>query len=192
MLYALNAAYAGSGKGLCTQWRDPYACWEEAEEGEIPLETVLGVTYTNKTLGVAVARMAYAFEKTQDWHAVWPELGWDEGKKIVETGGERYWLEVKMRLRSFVREAEEKGKKISALVLMGENADMQEFQDVLKDALTLRVVEDLQVGAAVDATWAAGRGAAMYARVRQEVPWNCREPNHCDETRLVVNRPTEL
>ncbi|KAL9094861.1 MAG: hypothetical protein Q9165_002810 [Trypethelium subeluteriae] len=187
MLYTLNAAYAGNGRGLCKQWRDPYACWEEAEEGEIPLETVLGVTYTNETLGAAVARVGYAFETTGDWHAVWPELGWKEKRKIDEKGQDGYWRIVRMRLRSFVQEMEAKGRKISALVLMGENAGIQEFQNALKGALSVSNIEGMQVSAAVDPTWAASRGAAMYARVRQEVPWNCREPKRCDETRMIVS-----
>ncbi|KAL9066357.1 MAG: hypothetical protein Q9157_007168 [Trypethelium eluteriae] len=191
MLYALNAAYAGNGRGLCKQWRDPYACWEEAEEGEIPLETVLGVTYTNETLGAAIARVGYAFETTGDWHAVWPDLGWKEKRKIDEKEEDGYWRDVGMRVRSFVQELEAKSRKISALVLMGENAGMQEFQDALKGALAMSRVEDMQVSAAVDPTWAASVGAAMYARVRQEVPWNCREPKRCDEIRMTVNGADE-
>lgn len=27
-----------------------------------------------------------------------------------------------------------------------------------------------------DPLWAAARGAALYARIRQEVAWNCMEP----------------
>ncbi|KAI9708734.1 MAG: hypothetical protein M1820_003689 [Bogoriella megaspora] len=182
MLYTLNAAYAGTGRGLCKDWRDIYSCWEEAEEGEIPLETVLGITYTNKTLSAAVARVAYAFEKSPGMHAAWPELGWDEKKRVDEEGRDLYWRDVATRLRSFVQEAEEKGRKVSSLVLMGENAGMQEFQDVLKEALALRGAEIMHVDTAVDPTWAASTGAAMYARVRQEVPWNCRAPDHCDES----------
>ena len=192
MLYTLNTAYAGNGIGLCKQWRDIYACWEEVEEGEIPLQTVLGVTYTNKTLGAAVARVDYAFEKTQDRHMFWPELGWDEGRKLDEKGRERYWREVAVRLRSFVQVTEEKGRKISDLVLMGEKAGMREFLDVLKDALVLERAETMQVHAAVDPTWAASRGAAMYARVRQEVPWNCREPDDCDSTQMLTDQTDEL
>jgi hypothetical protein len=30
-----------------------------------------------------------------------------------------------------------------------------------------------------DPLWAAARGAARYARLRQEVPWNCMKPRDC-------------
>ena len=43
-LYAPNAAYAANGHGLCKEWENLYACLEEAEEGEIPLEQVFAVT----------------------------------------------------------------------------------------------------------------------------------------------------
>ena len=45
MLYAPNAAFAANGRGLCKEWRNLYACLEEAEEGEIPSENVHTVTY---------------------------------------------------------------------------------------------------------------------------------------------------
>jgi hypothetical protein len=45
MLYAPNAAFAASGRGLCKEWRNLYACLEEAEDGDIPLEEVYGITY---------------------------------------------------------------------------------------------------------------------------------------------------
>ena len=33
--------------------------------------------------------------------------------------------------------------------------------------------------AVADPLWAAARGAALYARLRQEVPWNCMEAPEC-------------
>lgn len=44
MLYAPNAAYAANGRGLCQEWRNLYACLEEAEDGDIPLEQVFAIT----------------------------------------------------------------------------------------------------------------------------------------------------
>ena len=45
MLYSSNAAYAASGRGLCEEWDNIYACLEEAEDGDIPLEQVYAVTF---------------------------------------------------------------------------------------------------------------------------------------------------
>ena len=44
MLYAPNAAFAANGQGLCNAVDNIYACLEEAEDGDIPLEQVFAVT----------------------------------------------------------------------------------------------------------------------------------------------------
>ena len=44
MLYAQNAAFAGNGQGLCKELDNIYACLEEADDGDIPLEQFFAVT----------------------------------------------------------------------------------------------------------------------------------------------------
>jgi len=44
MLHTPNAAYAANGHGLCKERTNLYACLEEAEDGDIPLEQVYAVT----------------------------------------------------------------------------------------------------------------------------------------------------
>ena len=44
MLYAPNAAFAANSRGLCEALDNIYACLEEAEDGDIPLEQVLVIT----------------------------------------------------------------------------------------------------------------------------------------------------
>ena len=43
MLYTANAAFAGTGRGLCSEWWDIGACQIEAMDGDIPMEQVLAV-----------------------------------------------------------------------------------------------------------------------------------------------------
>lgn len=43
MLYTANAAFAGSGRGLCNEWWNIYACQDEAMDGDIPMERVFAV-----------------------------------------------------------------------------------------------------------------------------------------------------
>jgi hypothetical protein len=91
------------------------------------------------------------------------------------------------------------------VLLLGENAAMPEFLTVLRDALSgvsittttmtrgegrddetqvsidaegRRVVR-ARLEALADPLWAAARGAALYARLRQEIPWDCMEPREC-------------
>jgi hypothetical protein len=175
MLYAPNAAYAGNGHGLCKEWKNVYACWEEAEIGEIPRETVLGVTYTNTTLQASVSRITYAFDKTTDRHAAFPELGYHSLPKYRDP--EEYWAEVVSQLKRFLDGISQSGIQVTEVILMGEKAGEEEFATALKNASG---GGNTKVATVVEPTWAAARGAAMYARVRQEVPWNCSEPQECE------------
>lgn len=43
MLYTANAAFAGSERGLCSEWWNMYACQDEAMDGDIPMERVFVV-----------------------------------------------------------------------------------------------------------------------------------------------------
>ena len=116
-----------------------------------------------------------------------------------------YWADVHSHLQILPSTVAAQGRPISALVLLGENAAMPEFLTELRDALS-RVsltTEPLAVNmdrddetqarvatgsgripwarsdAVADPLWAAARGAALYARLRQEVPWNCAELDEC-------------
>ena len=182
MLYVLNAAYAGNGHGLCKEWKDVYACWEEAEIGELPLETVLGLTFTNTTLQASVSRIAYAFEKSTDRHAAFPNLGYHSLPNYRRP--EEYWAEVVSQLKRFLDGIHASGSKVTEVVLIGERAGEEEFATALKNAFGDGNTQELQLSRVVDPTWAASRGAAMYARVRQEVPWNCREPEACETEQM--------
>lgn len=83
------------------------------------------------------------------------------------------------------------------MILLGESATNLDFQNALKDALAqvtmLPAAEvNLQIGAEQpdtssdlvgDLVYAAARGAALYARWRQEVPWDCTEQEGCRDER---------
>ena len=95
----------------------------------------------------------------------------------------------------------DEGRPVSALILLGENADMPVFKEVLKDAMsgsqkfTLLLdpkvidgtrndtssITGTRIEGVANPLWAAARGAAKYARWRQEVPWNCLEPENCKD-----------
>jgi hypothetical protein len=66
-------------------------------------------------------------------------------------------------------------------VLSGESATEPEFSKALKDALRGVKTAALEKGGEemVDPRWVAARGAARYASIRQQVPWNCGEPEEC-------------
>lgn len=81
------------------------------------------------------------------------------------------------------------------ILLGGENATNPEFLRVLKDALREVRLQDPNLsggeevdldslvdgGLDVDPTFVAARGAALYARWRQEAPFGCVERDECSE-----------
>lgn len=145
----------------------------------------------------SVTRIDYAFSQDSVTHISAPDLGLSQLNSYPSPF--IYWAEVSKHLRLLTHRAAEKGRPISALVLLGESAGMPEFKKVLKDALSEKwkqepeaelkgdgetqgdtdIQESMQIENVVDPLWAAARGAAMYARLRQEVPWNCQELETC-------------
>lgn len=79
---------------------------------------------------------------------------------------------------------------------MGESVSDPKFKEALKDAMThlalLPSAVTPHIGAAqpdprmdmvVNPVYAAARGAALYARWRQEAPWDCVEGEECEDER---------
>jgi hypothetical protein len=157
--------------------------------------------FTNATLHTAVSYINYAFVRDSDTHIAAPHLGLSMLSAYYSPSA--YWADVHDHLQTLPRAFAERGRPISAVVLLGENAAMPEFLTVLRDALggvavtTIPLTWDEDRGdeipvsaegrrmvrvsseALADPLWAAARGAARYARLRQEVPWNCMEPEEC-------------
>ena len=72
-------------------------------------------------------------------------------------------------------------RRITKLLLGGENATDLDFIAMLRDALGASA--SLSDGGVPDPTFAVARGAALYARWRQEAPWDCVEDDECDTQR---------
>ena len=132
-----------------------------------------------------------------------------------------YWADVHDHLQTLPSTVAEQGRPISAVVLLGENTGIPEFLTLLRDALSgvgvttkammwdqdrdheTQVSADgegkrmvrARLEAVADPLWTAARGAALYARLRQEMPWNCIEATECKtnvEARLYWSRNTSF
>lgn len=88
-----------------------------------------------------------------------------------------YWAEIRNHLQILPRAAAERGRPTTAVLLIGESIENGEFTDVLNDALSSAGINLEE--ASRSPVWDVARGAALYARIRQEVPWDCREPEDC-------------
>jgi len=203
MLYSSNAAFVASGQGLCKELDNLYACMEEVEDGDVPRETVFAVTFTNVMLHTTVSRISYAFSSLgSDIRLAAPQLGL---LMLPIYSQSAYWAGVRDHLQTLPQEAARRGHPITAVVLLGENAAMQEFLTILRDALSEIGITpepiiyrenalendksenvDWDRGKTstarlkvADPLWAAARGAALYAQLRQRFPWNCTERKEC-------------
>jgi hypothetical protein len=113
-----------------------------------------------------------------------------------------FWAHVTSQLRKLPAEAatEPRYRPITKVLLAGESVKEDGFLAALKDAMaevsSSALLEATSNGTGqandalgsaadkmVDPTFAAARGAALYARWRQEAPWGCVEYQECDERR---------
>lgn len=153
-------------------------------------------SFTQKALYTALVPITNAFSNTADQHLVDFAAGLDSLTSYASTAA--YWAHVRAQLRSTLESATGWGRRpITKVILLGESATNLDFQTALKDALSgvtmLPSAEvSLQVSAeqpemssdvVADPVYAAARGAALYARWRQEVPWNCTERETCEDER---------
>jgi hypothetical protein len=154
-------------------------------------------------LHTTVSRISYAFSSFgSDIRLAAPQLGL---LMLPIYSQSAYWAGVRGHLQTLPQVAARRGHPITAVVLLGENAAMQEFLTILRDALSEIGITsepiiyrenalendksenvDWDRGKAstarlkvADPLWAAARGAALYAQLRQRFPWNCKERKEC-------------
>jgi hypothetical protein len=88
----------------------------------------------------------------------------------------------------------ETGNSLAHVLLAGESVTNPRFLDTLRDvldemplAVNLRtnnsVLADPAISKTIELTFAGSRGAALYARRRQEVQTDCTERSKCEEIR---------
>jgi hypothetical protein len=117
------------------------------------------------------------------------ELGLD-GWNISKPA--EFWTRVQSHLRTLPLEHP---RPITRLLLAGDSAKNEMFLKVLRDALaevsSIQRAHTVQLDSSVRVTssnlvnpvFAAARGAAIYARRRQEAPADCVELKACEEKR---------
>ncbi|KAJ5781749.1 uncharacterized protein N7518_010232 [Penicillium psychrosexuale] len=175
-----DAVYAANGYGLCADYLDLSHCSDEFAESPDP--TVLLVSYNRNLLytsivegdtGEAFSRITRVEAQLVDY-----ELGLD---RLLEKDEAILWDRLRSQLQILPREFEH---PITHLVLAGESVTHPRFLTTLRDSISELSPDVVNIKLAMDPTFAAARGAALYARRRQEVQSNCTERSECEETRL--------
>ncbi|OQE72643.1 hypothetical protein PENNAL_c0094G02519 [Penicillium nalgiovense] len=175
-----DAVYAASGYGLCPEYQDLFYCIDKF--AETPDRTMFFVSYNRNILytSIAEALTSEALSRLTSVEAqlVDYELGLD---RLLEKDEAALWDRLRSQLQILPREYED---TITHLLLAGESATHPRFLAILRDSMTEILPGPVNIELAMDPTFAAARGAALYARRRQEVQSDCVEESECEEMRM--------
>lgn len=205
-LYATSAAYVGYGKGLCHGYWDEYAC--EREESELPIERVLHLDLSSESLSGTIDTLQTAGEGLADTSFVDPQLGLGGPPfKDNDRVSDKYWAAVCDRIRQFVMSFNRVYMPhITEILLTGPDATDRNFQTAIEAALSDLVVSEDELAylrqrdrTSSDRedwqslfTFATARGAAEFAKRRQEGPFRCAQSEECKRRREHVHRETSV
>lgn len=196
-LYATSSAYAGFGIGLCKQYTHPYAC--EREESHFPTQRLLHLDFAPDSLSGTIKSLKSVRDGSMEEAFIDPALGLGKLNRLnqksnLELGEERaYWTAVTNRIRTLVQSFK---PQITQLILTGSSALDPQFKTAVKDALrdlvaesTLRMLDregkdgKEGKGKTLDLVFATAKGAAEFAKRRQEGPVRCVEGEECKRSR---------
>ncbi|KAJ5541139.1 hypothetical protein N7494_006215 [Penicillium frequentans] len=190
-----DAIFAANGYGLCTNYQDLWEC--EQEFGKPPFPQVFTIFYSRHLLYTSIiAPMGgQALSGFNNDHAQLLDfnLGLDN---LLQTkrSQDSLWPRLRSQLLVIPRNY---SRSITHIFLAGESVTHPRFLATLKGAMAEIMPTwpgNLQtnipdhprpavVSKFVDPTFAASRGAALYARRRQEVQADCTERSICEATR---------
>ncbi|WZH49523.1 chitinase [Fusarium acuminatum] len=194
------AVFAGHGKGLCKNYKNFWQCQEEQDN--IPLETTLVVGITPTDLRGEIIRTLSAFTDFQPRRNDRTFTDLELGLAASEDKHD-FWARVTKRLQDFCGTVP-KGFHLDTILLTGENATHPAFLEALQSALIGNgylqresntegeIAFVHEGGAGIDPVFASARGAAQYARWRQEAPIGCEEQDRCKEERMRQGKHAEL
>jgi hypothetical protein len=196
-LYATSSAYAGFGMGLCEQYTNPYTC--EREESHFPTQRLLHLDFALDSLSGTIKSLKSVRDGSVEKTFIDLELGLGRldglsKKPDLEPEGERaYWAAVTNRIRAFVQSF---NPQITQLILTGSSASDPRFKAAVKDALrglvaggTLKILDEEGKDSKerkdknLDFVFTTAKGAAEFAKRRQEGPVRCVEREECKRAR---------
>ena len=166
VLHETNAAYAGYGYGLCSNFTNRVACKQEQEE--MPSDVVMAVLYTRTalTVSLSIMRSAYYLFEPDYRHLADFELGYDV-RLAGGSSGMTYWEKLGSKLGQILTE-NPYYERPSKVLLLGDCVQDRTFVLVLEKVLRDQC-EHMPEFLDEDSEWAAARGAAEFAR---RIPYN--------------------
>jgi len=177
------------------------SCWLALAIPSVPFRSLIFVwpgSFTRHALSVTLETLTQPFRGDFEVTAI----DFDSGLNLLDsTPSSIFWPRVRRQIVSLYESANRGSKsKITKVLLSGESVMESEFPETLREALNdifgpygpeissmidnnTALSHDGTACAAVDPLYASARGAAHYARWRQEVPWQCKELSECDQRR---------
>ncbi|KAJ5524102.1 hypothetical protein N7494_010752 [Penicillium frequentans] len=189
-LVEADAIYASNGYGLCKNYHDRWDCIDEFES--LPWPHVFTIFYSRHALYTSIINpgggQALAGFNWDEAQIVDFEVGLD--RLLQTSGSDALWARLRSQLSVLPREYQ---RPINHVLLAGESVTHPHFlatlrvvlSEILPSSVDLQNVLDADpaVSKIVDLTFAAARGAALYARRRQEVQSECKERPICEDIR---------
>ncbi|KAH8657490.1 hypothetical protein BGZ60DRAFT_416034 [Tricladium varicosporioides] len=183
-----HVAVAADGNGLCVNYRDLFMCWDEEER--MPSNIVLIASFTRRALYVAagVVRAPLHWVQPPLVHTTDLKAGL-ESMAAYGTPSE-FWAHIRGGLRNVAQQAlASTDRGLTKVLLLGENATNPDFLDALRESVADLIDSQKSRGTVIresvlaDPVFVGARGAAQYARWRQEAPFGCRELPRCEGQR---------
>ncbi|KAL8947964.1 MAG: hypothetical protein Q9222_005802 [Ikaeria aurantiellina] len=197
-LYSTSAAYAGFGMGLCRNYSSVYAC--EQEELRFPMKTLLHLDFSAHSLSGTLKTLQSARNSYVDETFVSPDLGLSKLEGLDNFDPDLtsdFWNAVTERI---VRLAWSYELQISQLIFTGTSASNPRFLEAVRNALKDLVAQDvldqmeaeylINQGESSDFVFSTAKGAAEFAKRRQEGPVRCRDRPGCMSLRETLTGGT--
>ncbi|KAJ5885113.1 hypothetical protein N7495_009623 [Penicillium taxi] len=190
-----DAVYAANGYGICTYYQDLWDCKTEFED--LPNSQVFTIFYSRHVLYTSITAsfsgMAFDSLNSDEAQLFDFEVGLDH---FLQTNGSQdsLWSRIRSQLLVLPRKYP---YHLTHIFLAGESVTHPRFLALLKDILPelmpisppthinfdTNILDYSTISKITDPTFAASRGAALYARRRQEVPGDCTERPECEVRR---------
>jgi hypothetical protein len=151
-------AYAGNGRGLCTDYRNATAC--EGEENSMESFHALTVSYTHASLTASLSRMASARFLEETDAAQDLRLGYDA--RHDNSNEDFYWEMVRDDLAYPVVQSPIP-RNVSIVLVSGDAAEIPRFREILSEVVN-RIIGGEPEVVDRDPTYSAAKGAAELAK----------------------------
>lgn len=200
-LYATSVAYAGFGLGLCQLYTDPYACAREVQY--FPTQRLLHLDFAPASLSGTIMSLRGVRDGSVDETFIDIDLGLGRLESYPE-GESAYWAAVRDRIRSLVQSFR---PRITQLILTGFAVGDERFKEVVRQALRDLISASALDGVCVDirdldgdsseetardVIYLTARGAAEFAKPRQEGRMRCAEREECKRIRIGIDQDDPL